>query len=104
MRHSSLTKLARDPHINDYVLRQHAGWVKSSNMIEVYTHDLKGGSLEPVMLALGVNLKDKNKSQKEKIQQEMIGPHCPFCKMVNVPILSFVSPATDRYLPQLPTN
>jgi integrase/recombinase XerD len=64
MRHSSLTKLARDPNINDYTLRQHAGWSKRSNMIEIYTHELKGDSLEHVMLAYGVNLKDKRDNNK----------------------------------------
>jgi integrase len=44
MRHSSITKLARDPNINDYVLRQHCGWSKRSEMVEIYTHELKGDS------------------------------------------------------------
>jgi hypothetical protein len=91
MRHSSITKLARDPNINDYVLRQHCGWSKRSEMVEIYTHELKGDSLEHVMMAYGINLKDKNKKQNERMQQEMVGPHCPFCKMVNVPDTQFCS-------------
>jgi site-specific recombinase XerD len=92
MRHSSITKLARNPNINDYVLRQHAGWAKRSNMVEIYTHELSGDSFEDVMLAYGINLKDKkNKEQAELIQKELIGPHCPFCKMINVPDAQFCS-------------
>jgi hypothetical protein len=37
LRHSSISKLARNPNINDYVLRQHAGWTKHSDMVEIYT-------------------------------------------------------------------
>jgi site-specific recombinase XerD len=85
MRHSSLTKLAGDPNVNDYVLREHAGWSKRSDMVEIYTHDLKGSSVEHVMLAYGINLKGSKKKQNEKLQQEMVGQYCPFCHMVNVP-------------------
>jgi integrase len=57
MRHSSITKLARHPNINDFNLRQHAGWSKRSDMVEVYTHELKGDSLEHVMMAMVLTLK-----------------------------------------------
>jgi hypothetical protein len=85
MRHSSITKLARHPNINDFNLRQHAGWTKTSNMVEVYTHELKGDSLEHVMLAYGVNIKQKRDKTAAQLRQEMVGPHCPFCHKVNIP-------------------
>lgn len=47
--------------------------------------------VEHVMMAYGINLKDKNKKQNERMQQEMVGPHCPFCKTVNVPDTQFCS-------------
>jgi integrase len=90
MRHSSIDTLARDPNVNDYVLRRHAGWVKGSNMVEIYTHDLKGDSLEPIMMAYGVNLKNKQSGKSaQQLREELVGPHCPFCKMVNVPGTQF---------------
>jgi integrase len=85
LRHSSITKLARSPHVNDYTLRQHAGWTKRSDMVEIYTHELKGDSFEDVMLAYGIDLKSKNKKQNQRLQQELVGPHCPFCHTVNIP-------------------
>ena len=85
MRHSSITKLARHPSINDFNLRQHAGWSKTSNMVEVYTHELKGDSLEHVMMAYGVNIKQKRDKTAAQLRQEMVGPHCPFCHKVNIP-------------------
>ena len=63
MRHSSITKYARNPNINEYTLRQHCGWTKSSNMIEVYTHELNGESFEDVMLACGVDLRDRKERE-----------------------------------------
>ena len=88
-RHSSITKLARNLHIDDYLLRQHAGWSKRSNLVEVYTHELRGDSVEDLLLAYGINLKEKNKKQIELIRKEMIGPHCPFCKMISIPDSQF---------------
>lgn len=59
MRHSSITKYARNPNINEYSLRQHCGWTKTSNMVEVYTHELKGESFEDVMLDCGIDFRDR---------------------------------------------
>jgi integrase/recombinase XerD len=89
MRHSSITKYARNPNINEYTLRQHCGWTKSSNMIEVYTHELKGESFEDVMLACGVDLRDRK--ERELQQQELSGKHCPYCRMLNIPDARFCS-------------
>jgi hypothetical protein len=52
IRQSSIPKLARDPNINDFNPRQHAGWSKQSEMVEVFTHELKGDSVEHVMMAM----------------------------------------------------
>ena len=89
MRHSSITKYARNPNINEYTLRQHCGWTKSSNMIEVYTHELKGESFEDVMLACGVDLRDRK--ERELQLQELSGKHCPYCRMLNIPDARFCS-------------
>jgi hypothetical protein len=85
MRHSSLDKLSRNPNVNDYILRQHAGWSKRSNMVEVYTHELRGDSVEHVMMAYGINIKDKRDKSVQQLHKEMVGPHCPFCHTVNIP-------------------
>jgi len=89
MRHSSITRLARNPNINEYTLRQYAGWTKTSNMIEIYTHELKGESFESVMLACGINLKDKKETQQ--LPQELEGKVCSYCKMQNLPDAQFCS-------------
>lgn len=89
MRHSSLSKLAHD--VKDYTLREHAGWSKNSDMVEIYTHTLTGDSAEHVLMCYGINLKNGKKKRNEQLQQEMIGPHCPFCKMVNIPNTQFCS-------------
>jgi hypothetical protein len=91
MRHSSITQLARHPKINDYVLRQHCGWSKSSNMVEIYTHDLKGDSLEYVMEARGINIRNKRDKDAQQLRKELVGPHCVYCKIVNVPNSQFCS-------------
>jgi hypothetical protein len=83
VRHSSLTKLANEPNVNEYALRKHAGWSKRSRMIEIYTHG--GDSVEPVMLAYGVKLKNSKKKLSEELKQKMVGPVCPFCATSNIP-------------------
>jgi integrase len=83
VRHSSLTKLANDPNVNEYALRKHAGWSKTSRMIEIYTH--RRESVESVMLAYGVSLKNSKKKQNQELRQTMTGPVCPFCAASNIP-------------------
>lgn len=83
IRHSSLTKLA--PNVKEYRLREHAGWTKRSEMVEVYTHTLTGDSAQDVLMLNGVNLKGGKKKRNEKIQQEMVGPQCPYCHTANLP-------------------
>ena len=99
MRHSSLSKLAHD--VNDYTLREHAGWSKNSGMVEIYTHTLTEDSAQNVMALYGISLKDSKKKRNEQLRQEMVGPHCPFCKMVNVPNSQF---CTSCHRPMLPTS
>lgn len=83
VRHSSLSKLA--PNVSEYRLREHAGWSKRSDMVEIYTHTLTGDSAEDILMLYGVNLRGGNKKRNERLQQEMVGPHCPFCHSINVP-------------------
>ena len=104
VRQSSIPKLARHPNINDFNLRQHAGWSKQSEMVEVYTHELKGDSVEHVMMAYGINIKNKNKKQNERLQRELVGPYCPFCKMVNIPDTQLDLSVIGRYLWYLSTK
>jgi hypothetical protein len=84
MRHSSLDMFADDPNVNDHSLRRHAGWSKRSNMVEIYT-SRRGSSVENVMMALGVKLKNDKKKLSKELKQQMVGPHCPFCLTSNVP-------------------
>ena len=89
VRHSSLSKLA--PNVSEYRLREHAGWSKRSDMVEIYTHTLTGDSAEDILMLYGVNLKDGKKKRNEQLQQEIVGPHCPFCHTVNIPDSQFCS-------------
>jgi hypothetical protein len=73
------------PNVSEYRLREHAGWSKRSDMVEIYTHTLTGDSAEDILMLYGVNLKGGKKKRNERLQQEMVGPHCPFCHSVNVP-------------------
>ena len=58
-------------------------------MIEVYTHELNGESFEDVMLACGVDLRDRK--ERELNMQELSGKHCPYCRMLNIPDARFCS-------------
>jgi hypothetical protein len=51
-RHTSLTAKAR--LVNEYTLRLHAGWSKTSKMVEVYTHKLGGESSMAFLEAAGI--------------------------------------------------
>jgi integrase/recombinase XerD len=89
LRHSALSRLARNPKLNDYQRRLYAGWTKSSDMIEVYTHEMPGDSFEDVMCAFGVELKDKK--QQQELEQQLRGKICPHCNMENLPSAQFCS-------------
>jgi hypothetical protein len=54
-------------------------------MVEIYTHTLTGDSAEDILMLYGVNLRGGKKKRNERLQQEMVGPHCPFCHSINVP-------------------
>ncbi len=84
MRHSSLDMFADDPNVNEHSLRQHAGWSKTSKMVEIYTNRHASG-VDNVMMALGVKLKNGKKKLSEELKQKMVGPLCPFCLTSNVP-------------------
>jgi hypothetical protein len=50
------------------------------------------------MMAYGIDLKTKKKQRNtDSVQKELVGPHCPFCKMVNMPDTQFCS-SCDRPL------
>jgi hypothetical protein len=87
-RHSSLTRLSG--RVNEQRLKQHAGWTKTSDMIEIYTHEMPNDTYEDIMLAFGVDVKDK-KQQQQQIQQQLRGKICPHCNMENLPNAQFCS-------------
>jgi hypothetical protein len=58
-------------------------------MIEVHTHELNGESFEDVMLACGVDLRDRK--ERELQIQELSCKHCPYCRMLNIPDTRFCS-------------
>jgi hypothetical protein len=98
-RHSSLSEKAR--LVNEYTLRQHAGWTKNSDMIEIYTHELGGESSEDLLLAYGIDVKKKKKNKnadaatndKEAEEEEeaaLLQPKtCPHCSEPNKPASKF---------------
>lgn len=88
-RHTSLTAKAK--LVNEYNLRLHAGWTKTSKMVEIYTHELGGESSRAILEAMGI----LPKGSTSHILQPKQCPHCgesnkldakfcanPSCKMV----------------------
>src|SRR5215204_5688767 len=92
-RQSSLSEKAR--LVNEYTLRQHAGWTKNSDMIEIYTHELGGESSEDLLMAYGIDVKKKNNAaatttvnDKEEAVEALssLQPKtCPHCSEPNKP-------------------
>jgi uncharacterized Zn finger protein (UPF0148 family) len=58
-------------------------------MVEIYTHTLTGDSAEDILMLYGVKLKGGKRKRNEKLQQEMVGPHCPLCHTPNIPDTQF---------------
>jgi integrase len=82
LRHSSIQRYARSG-ISDYDLRLHAGWSKTSDMIEVYTTEEGGESCEDI-LRLAFNIDTRNKKQQQDLEQEFKGKKCPACGVENL--------------------
>ena len=65
-RHTGLNEKASI--MKEFNFRLHAGWVKTSDMIEVYTHDLGTESSEELLLAYGIQTENKEEfKQKWKL-------------------------------------
>ena len=100
-RQSSLSEKAR--LVNEYTLRQHAGWTKNSDMIEIYTHELAGESSEDLLLAYGIDVKKKNAATATTINDKeenkaaeassssssLYPKACPHCSEPNKPTSKF---------------
>jgi integrase len=84
-RHTALTEKAR--LVNEYDLRQHAGWTKTSEMVEIYTHELGHESSEDLLLAYGIDVKSKEGEQQRQILLESL--ICPHCSEPNKPNTKF---------------
>jgi ribosomal protein L40E len=56
-------------------------------MIEVYTHEMPNDTYEDVMLAFGIDVRDKK--QQQEIEQALRGKICPHCNMENLPNAQF---------------
>ena len=94
-RQSSLSEKAS--LVNEYTLRQHAGWTKNSDMIETYTHELAGESSEDLLLAYGIDVKkrnaatattinDKGENKAAEASSSSLYPKaCPHCSEPNKP-------------------
>lgn len=99
-RQSSLSEKAR--LVNEYALRQHAGWTKNSDMIEIYTHELAGESSEDLLLAYWIDVKKKNaatattindkgenKAAEASSSSSLYPKACPHCSEPNKPTSKF---------------
>lgn len=76
-RHTSLNEKVH--LLNEYDFRQHGGWTKKSDMIEVYTHDLGGESSKGLLAAYGI-------LPKEGPEGSVLQPkYCPNCNEPNKP-------------------
>src|SRR5215217_4624645 len=90
-RQSSLSEKAR--LVNEYTLRQHAGWTKNSDMIEIYTPELGGESSEDLLLAYGIGVRKKTNTiiTNDKGEEVLIITikTCPHCSEPNKPTSKF---------------
>jgi integrase len=82
LRHSSLQLYARSG-ISEYAMRLHAGWNKTSDMIEVYTTEEGGESCEDI-LRMAYNIETRDNKQQQEIQEELKGKPCPYCGVQNL--------------------
>ena len=65
-RHTGLHEKVR--LLNEHMLRQHAGWKKTSSMIEIYTHELGDEISENSLLAYGIDVKKTTTNEKKQPQ------------------------------------
>jgi len=87
-RHTGLTEKAR--LVNEYDLRQHAGWTKNSDMIEIYTHDLGNESSEDLLLAYGIDVRSTTTTAGNASARSVLEPKtCPNCSEPNKPDARF---------------
>jgi hypothetical protein len=82
LRHSSLQIYARSG-ISEYDLRLHAGWNKTSDMIEVYTTESGGESAEDI-LRMTYKIETKDQKQIQQIQEQEKGRTCQYCGIQNL--------------------
>jgi hypothetical protein len=85
-RHTGLHEKAR--LLNEHMLRQHAGWKKTSLMAEIYTRGLGDKSSEDLLLADGIDVKNINNKDQEATQQTLQPiPALQRAKQANLKIL-----------------
>jgi hypothetical protein len=85
-RHTGLHEKAR--LLNENMLRQHAGWKKTSSMVEIYTRGLGDKSSEDVLLADGIDVKNIDNKDQEATQQALQPiPALQRAKQANLKIL-----------------
>jgi hypothetical protein len=70
-RHIALTEKSKI--LNEHMLRNHAGWSKTSRMPEVYIHHLGGASSKQLLQSFGIMEKEDEGSKENKI---IICPNC----------------------------
>jgi integrase len=70
-RHISLTE--KSSILNEYMLRNHAGWSNSSQMPDVYIHHLGGASSKQLLQSFGIVEKGEQDVKENKI---VICPNC----------------------------
>lgn len=95
-RHTALSEKAK--YLNDYNLRLHAGWSKTSNMVHVYTHELGAESSREILAEHGI-MESENKAKRDLLAPR----YCPKCKEPNKPDAKFcVKPGCECPLTQEP--
>lgn len=80
-RHSRATKLAN--YLTEAQLKQHFGWVQSSDMASIYVH-LSGRDVDKALLKLhGIEVNDEEREEQFNVRE------CLRCKAKNSPIAKF---------------
>lgn len=92
MRHSGITRMARNPNIKESDLVKVGGWRNSDMLQQIYKNTSQDEVFEDVMLGLGVDIRATDKKQRQKMADEQLrGVFCGKCGMENVRDAQFCS-------------
>ena len=93
MRHSGITRLARNPSIKESDLVKIGGWTNAKMLQQVYKNTSQDEAFDDLMLGLGVDTRGTtDRKQRQQVADEQLrGVFCWHCGMENVKEAQFCS-------------